>query len=127
MRYDIVATLKALADPTRLRIVNIVESGTDLCACEIEAVLRLTQSNASRHLKKLVETGVLEAERRGQWIHYRLGARRDLVRSILTELRQDHRDYGADLAVLAAYRRSPYRCSTIREWREVYWNSPLET
>jgi len=130
MAAGIVTVLKALADPTRLRIVTIIESGTDLCACEIEAVLRLNQSNASRHLKKLVDAGVLDAERRGQWIHYRLGVGQDLTRSILAELRRDEHDrhtYAADTTALAAYRQSPYRCATIREWRTVYWGSPLET
>src|SRR6056297_1831114 len=62
--------LKALADETRLRMVNLVSFAGDLCACEIEAVLAVNQSNASRHLKRLTTTGVLTAERRGLWVHY---------------------------------------------------------
>ena len=48
-----VQMLKALGDETRIRIVNILRDGP-LCVCEIESILEITQSNASRHLSKLI-------------------------------------------------------------------------
>ncbi|MCC0650914.1 ArsR/SmtB family transcription factor, partial [Clostridioides sp. ZZV15-6598] len=50
---EIIQILKALGDETRIRIINILRRGA-LCVCEIEAILEITQSNASRHLNKLM-------------------------------------------------------------------------
>lgn len=63
--------LKALADETRLRILaQLLKS--EMCVCEIEECLGLTQSNASRHLTVLKKSGVLESEKKAQWIYYRI-------------------------------------------------------
>ena len=67
-----VDVLKALADQTRLRIASLVAEAGDLCACEIEVLLGVNQSNLSRHLTRLESAGVLESEKRGRWVHYRL-------------------------------------------------------
>jgi len=63
--------LKALADDNRLRIVALLAAG-ELCVCHIAAALELTQPNASQHLTVLRNAGLVEGERRGSWIHYRL-------------------------------------------------------
>lgn len=63
------AFLKALADPTRLRIINLLGPGP-LCVCNIEQVLGITQTAASRHLARLQSVGILESERRAQWVYY---------------------------------------------------------
>jgi ArsR family transcriptional regulator len=63
--------LKALADETRLRILALVLQG-EMCVCEIEASLGLTQSNASRHLTILKKAGILESYKTAQWAYYRL-------------------------------------------------------
>ena len=63
------AFLKALADPTRLRILNLLGPGP-LCVCNIEQVLGITQTAASRHLARLQSVGILESERRAQWVYY---------------------------------------------------------
>ncbi|PRQ03411.1 HTH-type transcriptional repressor AseR [Enhygromyxa salina] len=65
------ASLKALADPTRLEIVSLVAAAKEpLCACEIEAHFDLSQSTISHHLGLLRKAGVLNAERRGTWAFY---------------------------------------------------------
>lgn len=61
--------LKALADPTRLRIVNLLGSNP-LCVCNIEKVLKISQTAASRHLARLQLAGILDSERRAQWVYY---------------------------------------------------------
>lgn len=66
--------MKALADENRLRIVALL-SGGEVCVCHIAAALDLSQPNASQHLTVLKNAGVVQGERRGSWIHYRL--RRD--------------------------------------------------
>ena len=63
--------LKALADENRLRILNLLAQ-RKLCVCEIEATLGFTQSNASRHLIKLKEAGIIDHEKQGQFIVYKL-------------------------------------------------------
>lgn len=65
------ASLKALADPTRLEIVSLVGAAKEpLCACEIEAHFDLSQSTISHHLGLLRKAGILEAQRRGTWAFY---------------------------------------------------------
>jgi ArsR family transcriptional regulator len=63
--------LKALSDETRLRIVAQILKG-DMCVCEIEASLGLTQSNASRHLTVLKKAGILESYKTAQWAYYKM-------------------------------------------------------
>ena len=63
--------MKALADPTRLRIINLL-AAQPLCVCSIEQVLCVSQTAASRHLARLQSAGVLESERRAQWVYYSL-------------------------------------------------------
>ena len=63
--------LKALADETRLRILSqIIKS--EMCVCEIEQCLNLTQSNASRHLTTLKKAGILESYKTAQWTYYKI-------------------------------------------------------
>jgi len=61
--------LKALADPNRLRILNLLGEGT-LCVCDLEDVLRLNQSNLSRHLARLKQVGLVTVEKRGLFAYY---------------------------------------------------------
>jgi ArsR family transcriptional regulator len=63
--------LKALADPTRLRIVGLLRSG-EICVCHIYDSLKISQPKASRHLAYLRRAGVVQAEKRGLWVYYTL-------------------------------------------------------
>ena len=64
---------KALADPARVRIVNLVATSREaVCACELEEPLGLSQPTVSHHLKKLVDIGLLEREQRGKWAYFTL-------------------------------------------------------
>lgn len=63
--------LKALANPVRVRIVDLIRSrGGDLCVCEIEAHFELAQPTISHHLKVLREGGFLESRREGAMIFH---------------------------------------------------------
>ena len=66
--------LKALADPTRLRLVSLVAAhdGGEACVCELTDPLDLTQPTISHHLKILVEAGILSRDKRGVWAYYAL-------------------------------------------------------
>jgi ArsR family transcriptional regulator, arsenate/arsenite/antimonite-responsive transcriptional repressor len=68
----------ALADPARVRIVNLVATAAEpICACRLYEPLGLTQPTVSHHLKKLVGVGLLEREQRGKWAYFSL--KRDAV------------------------------------------------
>ena len=66
-----VKTFKALGDPTRLRIVKLLECG-ELCVCQLIAVLGMGQSRISRHLSILKEAGLILDNRKGKWVYYRI-------------------------------------------------------
>jgi ArsR family transcriptional regulator, arsenate/arsenite/antimonite-responsive transcriptional repressor len=64
---------KALADPARVRIVNLLASaGEPVCACHLNEPVGLSQPTVSHHLKKLVEAGLLDREQRGKWAYFSL-------------------------------------------------------
>jgi len=62
---------KALSDNNRLRIMNLLFQ-SELCVCEIEGILGLSQTNVSRHLIKLHQTGILDSRKEAQWVYYRI-------------------------------------------------------
>ena len=63
--------IKALGDPTRLKIVYLLEHG-ELCVCEIMAALCKPQPTVSHHLNLLKNAGLLKWRKEGVWIHYKL-------------------------------------------------------
>lgn len=69
--HNTVQLLRALADPTRLRILNLLARG-ELCVCEITKILEIGQSKASRHLAYLKNAGLVTDRREGLWMHYAL-------------------------------------------------------
>ena len=69
---DLETILKALAEETRLRILALIFRHGPVCVCEVEGLLGMTQSKASRHLRYMANAGVLEAERDGVIMNYRL-------------------------------------------------------
>jgi ArsR family transcriptional regulator, arsenate/arsenite/antimonite-responsive transcriptional repressor len=71
---DLARTLKALADPTRLRLVSMVagHDGGEACVCELTEPLGLTQPTISHHLKILVDAGIFSRDKRGVWAYYAL-------------------------------------------------------
>ena len=75
--------LKALSDPTRLRIVSMLlaSEGMEACTCDMTEPLGLTQPTITHHIKKLVMAGLVTGERRGTWHYYRVvpGALADLA------------------------------------------------
>ena len=66
------ARFKALADPTRVAIVNRLAAADEVCVCDLTAAFELSQPTISHHLRILREAGIVEATRRGTWAYYRL-------------------------------------------------------
>lgn len=80
------STLKALADPARLRLLSLIRAqpAAEACVCHLVEPLGLSQPTVSYHLKVLLESGLVQRERRGSWAYYRvdeatLGRLRDLL------------------------------------------------
>jgi ArsR family transcriptional regulator len=69
---QLAATFKALADPTRVSIINRLAGGDACCVCDLTDVFELSQPTVSHHLRILREAGLVQAERRGTWAYYRL-------------------------------------------------------
>ncbi len=75
---------KALADETRLAILRQLREEGEVCACDFQACCTLAQPTVSHHLKVLREAGLVTAEKRGLWVHYRLNpAALERVRALL--------------------------------------------
>lgn len=62
---------RALADPTRLRLLNLI-ADREICVCYFVGILRISQPKVSRHLAYLRRAGIVAARREGRWMHYRL-------------------------------------------------------
>ena len=71
---ELAGMLKALSDPVRLRLLSVVAShaGGEACVCDISADITVGQPTVSHHLKVLRNAGLLESERRGSWVYYRV-------------------------------------------------------
>jgi ArsR family transcriptional regulator len=69
---ELAARFKALADPTRVAIVNCLSTAEEVCVCNLTATFDLSQPTISHHLKILREAGLVEFTRRGTWAYYRL-------------------------------------------------------
>lgn len=87
-----VDTFKALSEESRLRILALLLD-REMCVCEIEACLSMTQSNASRHLTILKRSGILESYKTAQWAYYKISERfksehGDLWNYLLVKLRE---------------------------------------
>ncbi|WP_024794925.1 ArsR/SmtB family transcription factor [Tomitella biformata] len=69
---DLARKFKALGDPVRLRLLNLVAEhpGGEACVCDISDGFDVSQPTISHHLKVLREAGLLDCERRGTWVYY---------------------------------------------------------
>lgn len=83
---ELAARLAAAADPTRLQMLSILAEapGGEVCACDFVGPTEKSQPTVSHHLKVLAEAGLVEGERRGRWIWYRLapGGLDGMIRSL---------------------------------------------
>jgi ArsR family transcriptional regulator, arsenate/arsenite/antimonite-responsive transcriptional repressor len=79
---DAASAFKALADPVRARIVDVIRrGGGEVCQCHLQPLFDISQPTLSHHLRKLTDAGLLTVTRRGRWAHYALDpARVDMLR-----------------------------------------------
>ncbi|MGW0521840.1 ArsR/SmtB family transcription factor [Crossiella sp. NPDC003009] len=71
---ELARVFKALGDPVRLRLLSLIAShaGGEACVCDLTDAFELTGPTISHHLKVLREAGIIDGERRGTWIYYRV-------------------------------------------------------
>ncbi len=81
-------TMKALSDPTRLTMVaSLWKADAPICICDFTAGLELSQATISHHMAKLREAGLVEFEKKGIWIYYRLAGKLPTsTRKLLSQL-----------------------------------------
>jgi ArsR family transcriptional regulator len=91
--YDMALLFAALADGTRLRLLNLMD-GKEVCVCYFVEILGQSQPKISRHLAYLRRAGIVAARREGKWMHYKIvapkpaGAAR-ILRETISVLRED--------------------------------------
>jgi ArsR family transcriptional regulator len=69
---SLASVFKALSDETRLQMLGLLLREDELCVCDFVEVLSVTQSKASRHLRYLVNAGLLQDRRAGIWVYFRI-------------------------------------------------------
>ena len=72
MQFEAENLFRMCADPTRLRVLMLLQQEGELCVCELTHALALSQPKISRHLAHLRESQLLLAERHGHWMYYRI-------------------------------------------------------
>jgi ArsR family transcriptional regulator len=102
--FDLVRLFAALADPTRLRLLNLM-AGREVCVCYFVEILKQGQPKISRHLAYLRNAGIVSARREGKWMHYSIQRPEDVAASsildaVLTTLAENE-EMQVDLARLA--------------------------
>ena len=90
---ELSAVLKTLGDDVRLRIIGLLLK-RELCVCDIESVLEISQANASRHLSKMKSAGILSSRKNAQWVYYDINRQfiemhGELLKSLEIELKRD--------------------------------------
>lgn len=68
---ELTRLFKALSDETRLAMLGLLLREGELCVCDFVELLQITQSKASRHLRRLVDAGLLDDRREGTWVYFR--------------------------------------------------------
>ena len=79
---------KSLADPTRLRLLHILHQG-EFTVQELVEILAMGQSRVSRHLKILLDAGLLTVKREGTWAYYRLQPMQPLAARLVPQLKEE--------------------------------------
>jgi ArsR family transcriptional regulator, arsenate/arsenite/antimonite-responsive transcriptional repressor len=115
--FDMVQLFAALADPTRLRLLNLM-NGREVCVCYFVEILKQGQPKISRHLAYLRRAGIVEARREGKWMHYRIERLADkkaasILDATLKSFETD-RKMEADLARLGQACCEPRRFVTLQ-------------
>lgn len=115
---SLIQVMKAMSDETRMRIVNILKDG-DLCVCEIESLLGINQSNASRHLNKLLNAKILDYYKKAQYVYYKINwdtvAEYPFLKEIIENETSKLKQCIIDNEKLKKYKNSGLGCEDLKE------------
>lgn len=116
LNVEIVEVLKALAHENRIRILNLLAK-SELCVCELENIMQVNQSNASRHLAKLKQVNLIKGRKKAQWIYYHLNERllseHQFIKLLIEAELNDFAAAREDLKRLEKYNNSSLSCETL--------------
>ena len=119
---NLLQIMKALGDETRLRILNLLNNG-ELCVCELEHLLDINQSNASRHLNKLTVANLITFEKRALYVYYSINKEIYDEFPLLTEFLNKElnklKKCQSDLERLTIYKDSGISCEELKEGKYV--------
>lgn len=122
---DLLQVMKALSDETRMRILNILKNG-DLCVCEIEVILDINQSNASRHLNKLTNANIIEYYKVAQYVYYRINeeiiTEYPFIKEIIEKEAMKLKRCNIDYERLKKYKNSGLGCEDLKSGRVCFDN-----
>lgn len=120
-----VELFKVLGDENRLRIINLLIH-EEFCVCEIEVILEMTQSNVSRHLKRLKNIKIISSSKDAQWIHYKTNDEFKLENELLFNYLKNRfkidEIFLKDIERYRKYKRNNLNCKFIKEDREKVLN-----
>lgn len=123
---ELIKKLKALGDETRLRILNILKYGS-LCVCEIEDILQITQSNASRHLNKLMNADLVTYYKEAKYVYYKLDEETlrefSFIEELLSNELEKEEILKQDYNMLKAYKGAGINCETTNEAKNILLNT----
>lgn len=110
---------KSLGDENRLRILNLLIQQQELCVCELEVLLEMTQSNVSRHLSKLKTTGIISSSKDAQWVYYKINPEfkkeNELLYRYLKEKFQENSLFIDDIERYKKYKEHNINCHRIKD------------
>lgn len=123
---DLLQVMKALSDETRIRILNLLKDG-EMCVCEIETVLNITQSNASRHLTKLTTAKIVDYYKVNKYVYYKMDQETIKEFPFINEILISHavklEQCKKDLQRLKKYRESGLTCDDLKEGKVCFNNN----
>lgn len=115
---ELVQLMKALGDETRIRILNLLRFG-DLCVCELEILLCINQSNASRHLNRLNSEKIITFYKKAQYVYYKLDTatleKYPFINQILNEQLDKIGQCTEDIKRLKKYKDSGISCDDLKQ------------
>jgi ArsR family transcriptional regulator len=116
-KFDLVTLFAALADSTRLRLLNLM-NGREVCVCYFVEILKQGQPKISRHLAYLRRAGIVASRRDGKWMHYRIERPDDTkaasILDVVFKSFKTDRNMQADLARLGQACCEPQRFVTLQ-------------
>lgn len=123
---DLLQVMKALSDETRIRILNLLKDG-EMCVCEIETVLNISQSNASRHLTKLTTAKIVDYYKVNKYVYYKMDQETIKEFPFINEILISHavklEQCKKDLQRLKKYRESGLTCDDLKDGKVCFNNN----